>query len=102
MNLDEMTLQTFEPLVGSTFTVRRDGREPIQVSLTAVEPVMQRVRSKKLKRQPFVIFFEGPETDFLPQQMYDFSHEAIGENVGIFIVPIGRENGVFQYEAVFT
>ena len=102
MHLDDMTLQTFEPLIGTMFTVRRADGDPIQIKLTAAEPVMERVRSKKLKRQPFVIYFEGPESPFLQQQMYEFSHEAIGENVAIFIVPIGREDGLYQYEAVFT
>lgn len=102
MRLDEMTLQTFEPLIGSNFTISFSDHDPIQIKLTGVAPVMERVRSKKLKRQPFVIYFEAPDSFFLPQQMYDFSHEALGESVPIFIVPTGRENGCFQYEAVFT
>lgn len=102
MRLEDMTLETFEPLIGSMFTITFPDREPFQLKLTGASPVMERVRSKKLKRQPFVIYFEGPDSVFLQQQMYPFSHDALGNDMQIFIVPTGREDGCYQYEAVFT
>jgi hypothetical protein len=101
MRLEDMTLETFAPFVGSSFTIRFSDREPLQLKMTAAEPIMERVRSKKLKRQPFTVYFEGPDSVPLPQQIYEFSHEALGD-MAMFIVPTGREDGVYQYEAVFT
>ena len=102
MQLDEMTLQTFEPLVGSNFKITFQDHEPIELKITGVKPVMERVVSTRIKRQPFVVFLEGDGTFFLPQRMYDFSHEVLGEHLPIFIVPTGKLESTYQYEAVFT
>lgn len=102
MNLDELTLETFEPHVGSLFTIKFEAAEPVQLKLVRAAPVMERVNSTRLKRKPFSLHFEAADSFFLPQRMYAFSHEDIGEQLPIFIVPVGREDGVVTYEAVFT
>jgi hypothetical protein len=102
MHLGEMTIETFQPHVGSMFTVRSgDGRE-VSLMLVRVNRVMENVHSKKLKREPFALYFATPETVFLPQQTYSFSHPELGSDMPIFIVPIAREEGKYLYEAVFT
>lgn len=102
MQLEEMTMQTFEPLVDSKFIISFRDHEPVQLLLTSVKTVMEQVRSSRLHRQPFILVFEGPAEFCLSQGMYAFSHEAIGEHVPFFIVPTGRGEGGYQYEAVFT
>ena len=49
----------------------------------------------------FVPTFAGPEQPFLPQQTYWFEHPVMGR-FEMFIVPIGRDERGFQYEAVFN
>ena len=102
MHLDDVTLETFEPHVGSTFTIKFESADPVQVKLVRAVPIMERISSTKLKRKPFSLYFEGTDSIVLPQRMYAFTHDEIDEVLPIFIVPMGRENGVVTYEAVFT
>jgi hypothetical protein len=37
----------------------------------------------------------------LPQRLYNFSHDAMGERE-IFIVPVAKVENGFQYEAIFN
>jgi len=97
MRLEDMTIDTVEPLVGSIFHTPGPQNEPIELKLTAVARVMERVRSKKLNRQPFSMYFEGPPDVFFRQQTYPLTHPDLGE-VNIFIVPLGKT----ENEAVFT
>lgn len=101
MQLEELTLESFEPHVGTNFTIRFSDREPMELKITGVRLVMERVQSTKLKRQPFVVYLESADSLMLPQRMYPFSHDVLGD-LPIFIVPVGREDGVSRYEAVFT
>lgn len=101
-DLGQMTIESFEPHVGTSFTVKTPNGETVQLTLSSVGRIMERVRSTRLKRQPFSIYFDGEPGFFLPQATYSFSHPSLGEDVPIFIVPVAREDGTFQYEAVFT
>jgi hypothetical protein len=103
MNLAELNKQVLDRLVGSDFKVTLPDGQTITVKLTQVSRVMERVPSSRLKREPFAVYFEAPDSFFLPQSMYAFTHAELGdEPLPIFIVPVARENGVFRYEAVFT
>jgi hypothetical protein len=96
--LGELTIETFEPLVGSSFWIHLDGRK-IELRLTAAKKVMES-EAARLPRNPFSLYFLGPL--YLPQQIYDVRHEAFGEPLEIFLVPIGQEPNGYAYEAVFT
>jgi len=102
MELDQLKIETFEPHVGTVFTFKAPNGQTFELTLTQVGKIMERVRSARLKRQPFSIYFEGPKEFILPQLTYSVSHPAIGEDVPIFIVPIAKDDGSFEYEAVFT
>jgi len=52
-------------------------------------------------REPFSLIFRGPAECFLPQQIYHLRNERT-EPIGIFLVPVGRDAGGFQYEAIFN
>lgn len=49
----------------------------------------------------FSIYFQGPADPHLPQELYTFSHDQMGE-FDLFIVPIGKNDAGFRYEAVFN
>lgn len=101
MKLEEFTLDVVEPLVGSTFRIMQADGSPIELRLASVVPLMDKATNPRLKRKAFSIFFRGPGDTFLPQMMYTMHHETLGESQ-MFIVPVGRNEEGFEYEAVFT
>lgn len=102
--LDQMTHETFEPLIGQKFTVTLPDEQSVQFELIDVEelPVGRRRRNApELLRKPFSLFFKGQPK--LEQAMYPMHHEALGSDpLSIFIVPVARLDDGFEYEAVFT
>ncbi len=52
-------------------------------------------------RQSFSLFFLGPVEGMLPQHIYRLQHAALGE-MDLFLVPVGRRENGFEYEAVFN
>ena len=96
--LDQLTIETFQPLVGSSFWIHVEGRK-IELRLTSAKKVMES-EAARLKRNPFSLFFLAPL--LLPQQIYHVSHDAFAEPLDIFLVPIAREPNGYSCEAVFT
>ena len=52
-------------------------------------------------RAPFSLLFRNASAFLFPQQIYAMRHPEVGE-VGIFLVPIAREQAGFLYQAVFN
>jgi hypothetical protein len=104
MKLNEITRETFEPMVGTDFTLKFENGQEARITLVKLTRIMELVATApNLKREPFSAYFETPDSIYLPQGMYPFTHEGLGEEVlPIFIVPIAREEGKYRYEAVFT
>jgi len=100
--LADLTLETFEPLVGTTFKVTAPDGASAELKLTEVAKRMERVRSKRLTRQPFSLFFEGPPGVMLRQHTYEFEHPQLDGTLTIFVVPVGQLGDGYEYEAVFT
>lgn len=96
--LEQLTVDSFTPHVGSSFWLREPERE-IELKLTRAVKVMES-EAARLKRHPFSLWFSGPL--LLPQQIYRLTHDAFPEPLDIFLVPIGQEQNGFIYEAVFT
>jgi len=96
--LDQLTIETFEPLVGSSFWMHIDGRK-IELRLTGARKVMES-EAAQLHRNPFSLFFLAPL--LLQQQIFHLTHDAFAEPLEIFLVPIGQEPNGYGYEAVFT
>jgi hypothetical protein len=96
--LDALTVESFQPLVGTSFWVHVDGRK-IELRLTSATKVMEN-EAARLKRNPFSLYFLGPL--LLPQQTYRLTHDAFAEPLDIFLVPIAKEAGGYSHEAVFT
>ncbi|MGZ8812095.1 MAG: DUF6916 family protein [Thermoanaerobaculia bacterium] len=100
--LDTVTIDTFAPLVNTTFRVQHDDGVT-EMRLTQVTSFLdgKRRRHAKAKRDPFNLIFLGPADRVLPQRTYRFTHDVVGE-LDIFIVPVGRDEEGTEYEAVFT
>lgn len=52
-------------------------------------------------QEQFALLFQGPLELLLPQRMYPFRHEVLGE-FELFIVPVGKDAQGFHYEAMFN
>jgi hypothetical protein len=99
--LDQLTIDFFEPLVGSSFWAVFETGGKVELRLERVGRVMES-EAARLHRTPFSLFFRGPKSFKLPQQTYSVSHEAFAEPQEIFLVPVGDEPTSYIYEAVFT
>jgi len=103
--IDQLKLETFAPLVGGRFRVYPDAAGSIELVL--VEATEFRGHGNKpapgtgLIQESFSVLFDGPDNRLLPQGMYAFEHEGLGR-FELFIVPVGRKPGAFEYQAVFN
>ena len=100
--LKTLTHEEAQQYVGQTFRLMHEGESRGDFDLTAAERLLpNRPRSKRMKRDPFSLYFTGPAEPLLPQGMYNL--EGAVKLYGIFLVPLGRgEDGRYEYEAVFT
>jgi hypothetical protein len=98
--LAQLTAESFEPHVGSSFWVEFPTGGKVELRLTRVAKVMES-EAARLDRHPFSLFFIGPKSYLLQQQTYHITHEQLGA-LDIFIVPVGQDAQTYQYEAVFA
>ena len=96
--LDKLTVESFEPHVGTSFWLRAENRK-VELRLTRAAKVMES-EAARLSRTPFSLYFLAPV--LLPQQIYQLTHDAFAEPLDIFLVPVGREASGVTHEAVFT
>jgi hypothetical protein len=96
--LDTLTIESFEPLVGTSFWLQNNAQK-IELRLTKAARVMES-EAARLKRTAFSLFFLGPI--LLPQHIYQLTHDGFADPIDLFLVPIGKDAGGFNYEAVFT
>ena len=98
--LDKLQGADFLPNLNTTFRVRLDGFEPIDLELAQVNELGS--GSMSGVRTPFSLLFLGPvSTQYLLQHTYRLEHEHMGV-MDLFIVPLGLEKGRMRYEAIFT
>ena len=88
----------FRPRVGERF--RLDAEPAFDVELVEVETVGERPFESS-GRVPFSLVFRGPREPVLPQRIYRFENEALGD-FELFIVPIGPDESGMRYQAVFS
>ena len=98
--LDQLTVESFEPLVGSSFWVEFPSGGKVELRLVRAAKVMES-EAARLERHPFSLFFIGPKSYLLQQQTYHLTHPQM-EALEIFIVPVGQNAQTYEYEAVFT
>jgi len=102
--LDQLTIERFEPLVGSTFwlhTQNETGRHKVELRLQGAAKVMES-EAARLPRNPFSLYFLGPAEVYLQQQIYHLAHDAFPDGLDLFLVPVGKDERGYSYEAVFT
>jgi hypothetical protein len=92
------TLDTFAPVVGEPFAVGGEGGATVELVLVEATP---KDMGPHAPRPAFSLLFQGPPDPLLPQATYKFRHDALGD-MGIFIVPLGRDEHGSVYEAFFA
>lgn len=95
-----MTIETFEPHIGSTFWAEFPNGAKVELRLVRAMKVMENELAR-LKRTAFSLFFIGPKSYQLKQQIYHLTHDVLGD-LDIFLVPIAEGPQTYEYEAVFT
>src|SRR5262245_37153288 len=96
--IDKLTIDSFEPHVGTSFWLQAGNRK-IELRLTGAAKVMES-EAARLTRTPFSLYFLAPV--LLPQQIYRLTHEGFPEPLDIFLVPVARDASGVTHEAVFT
>ncbi len=105
MDLGELTLESAQPLVGTTFEVTLPDGSTTTMKLEEALPfeVNERRRMRQAavrKRAPFSLYFTAPLPP-LPQAMYTLRSETLTLE-SLFLVPVGADEEVAEYEAVFN
>ena len=93
----QLTLETFSPFLGETFTVGEESGGAVELNLAEAASVNL---GPQAPGSAFSLLFHGPADPLLPQATYHFQHGSLGA-MEIFIVPLGRDEHSAVYEAVF-
>src|SRR5262245_11381400 len=104
IDLEFLTVEECKRLVGDRFALsaitpegeRRELELVLEAATAApVPPPADGIR------HPFALRFRGPLDARIPQGVTPLRHHALGE-MGIFLVPIARDDDGYRYEAVFA
>jgi len=97
--LQDLGLSAFAPWLNTVFRVRQETGEFVELVLVEAKPL----EAGGAGRDPrsFQLLFQGPDRFLLPQRMYTFEHDHIGR-FALFISPVGKRPGRFEYQAVFN
>ena len=87
----------FEPHVGTVFSIVAEGLPPLDLVLDEAKALKA---SAQDRRPPFQLIFRRAG-EALPQGLYQFRHDAMGDLV-IFVVPTGQNETGVEYCATFN
>jgi hypothetical protein len=98
--LQDLTPASFEAHQGTPFHIHYGAEAPLEAVLQEVKRLEPHPGTRP---EPFSVFFRGPRTPVLPQQIYRLTHDRM-EALEIFLVPVGPDlkAGGMLYEAVFN
>lgn len=91
-----LNLSSFSPHLNTKFRVRANEQSVVETELITAEDMGSTPRQER-----FSLVFRGPHEQFLAQGTYTVEHDEMG-TLGLFLVPIARDDDGFQYEAVFN
>jgi hypothetical protein len=97
---EQPTEESFAKHLNTKFSVRADAPRPIELELIEVNGWTSRPEEEK-QLERFSVTFRGPEDIYMEQHTYTLEHEHMGV-LEIFLVPIGRDENGFTYQAVYN
>jgi hypothetical protein len=100
--LENFTVDTFAPLVGSVFVVHVDTTNVLDLQLLEAVPIGGPDSTAAIPgRRPFSLSFRGPRTPVMVQRIYRMDHPTLG-SFEVFLVPVGSDEQGMLYELVFN
>jgi uncharacterized protein DUF6916 len=93
-----LTEKEFSQHLNTKFRAHLEEGDVVDLELTQVKPYLKGAQEGM---EQFSALFRGPTEPRLPQRIYSFKHDQMGE-FEIFIVPIGLDDHGIRYEAVFN
>jgi hypothetical protein len=96
-SVEELFTRTkFAEQLNTTFRTQLADAKVVELELAEV------VEGQTTPRQDyFSIIFRGPQDTYLQQSIYRLEHDEMGM-LELFLVPVGRDEKGFQYEAIFN
>lgn len=94
------TQKEFSDHLNTKFSLDLDGQGEMTLELFEVEGY-PKTPEEQQKMERFSLLFRGPRDPQLPQRLYSFKHDQLGQ-LDLFIVPISRSESASVYEAVFN
>ena len=94
--LENFTLETFAGRMNSTFRLKLESAETVEMELVEANDVGSTPRQAQ-----FSIVFRGPHNPPLAQGIHKIEHDEIG-TFDLFLVPIRRDQTGIYYEAIFN
>ena len=91
-----ITKEMFAESLHTKFRLRAETPGPVELELVELTE-----GTSSPRHEQFALLFRGPLETFLQQAIYQLEHETLGE-LEMFLVPVGRGQNGFQYEAVFN
>jgi hypothetical protein len=98
--VERLTYEDFADRVGEAFALTAADGDTLELELAdvALLPQANRVPGG---REPFSLLFHGSGERYAPQGTWRVEHDELGA-LEIFLVPLGPEDGVMRYQAVFA
>jgi hypothetical protein len=97
-----LTEEEFSQYVNTKFHVKAEASQPVELYLVDVKGYENKGEpGSPGGMERFSVFFSGPGDCYLPQKVYSLEHDRMGP-FDIFLVPIGRDDRGYNYEAVFN
>lgn len=103
MAFEDLSLETFSPLVGDVFRVAIDDSTTLELTLAEAAPYGDKsdAGAREGLRAPFSLVFTSPLQPVLAQATIPLEHSGLG-TIQLFLVPIGPAEGSMRYEAAFA
>jgi hypothetical protein len=98
---DLLTADHFRPALGQPFTIDAGEAGKLDLKLAGVRALADETAPDPERRAPFALDFRGPAEPVLAQATYRLQNDGLGP-IDIFIVPVARDQGGTDYEAIFT
>lgn len=97
-----LTRAQAEQRLGEEFVRPNAGGPDVRLTLIAVESLPRDPRAQgQAADRPFSLLLRGPLDPVLTQGMHDLQNDRL-PLPGLFLVPVGRRDDGYRYEAVFS
>ncbi|HEV7376753.1 MAG TPA: hypothetical protein VGN95_18710 [Pyrinomonadaceae bacterium] len=94
--LETLNLASFSEHLNTKFRIHPDDSTVVETEL--IEAVDD---ESTPSQERFSLIFRGPHQPYLAQSLYRIEHDKMG-TLNLFLVPVGKNEDGFEYQAVFN